>query len=88
MMPIRHQTAAKELYVHPHDIVYARADQFGYDVTQLYKRGVVLQREIMDCRYYTPGRDSKSQMMKRCVWFRNKNCFDEVNIPDGRTYRV
>jgi len=88
MMPIQHQSRVKEIFVHPMDIVYARREQFGYDVTELYRKGIVLQREIMDCTFYTPGVGSKAQMMKRCVWLRNRNCFDEVNIPDGRIYRL
>eukprot|EP00760_Papus_ankaliazontas_P007260 PhM_4_TR13313/c1_g1_i1/m.21055 len=74
-------------FVHPPDIAYANPRAYGYDVEWLYTQGTVLQREIMDCGFYTPaveGGDefdkNKARYLKRCVYYRTQNCFDDVNI--------
>jgi hypothetical protein len=66
-------------FLHAPDLPYPNPNTVGYDVTKLYAMGTVLQREIPDCEYYVPpGRESEA--MKRCVWYHNKNCFDDVNV--------
>ena len=66
-------------FLHAPDIAYPLPKQLGYDIRTLYERGVVFQREIADCQYYVPV-DRKSEAMKRCVWYHNRNCFDDVNV--------
>ena len=71
-------------FLHAPDIPYPNPGVAGYDVTRLYAMGTVLQREIPDCQYYAPPRDDaggrEAEAMKRCVWYHNANCFDDVNI--------
>jgi hypothetical protein len=67
------------LFVHAPDIAYPNPTAQGYSPSYLYQNGVVLQREIMDCAYFVPP-DRKSESMKRCVWYHNQNCFDDVNV--------
>ena len=66
-------------FVHAPDVAYGDPQSIGYDVTQLYDLGTVFQREIADCEYYVPH-DRASERMKRCIWYRNRNCFDDVNM--------
>lgn len=69
------------IWLHAPDIAYPMPQTQGYAPSQLYETGVVLQREIMDCSYYAPPiEDRKAEAMKRCVWYLNKNCFDDVNV--------
>jgi hypothetical protein len=69
------------ILLHAPDIAYPMPQTQGYAPAQLYESGVVLQREIMDCAYYAPpAEDRKAEAMKRCVWYLNKNCFDDVNV--------
>lgn len=69
------------LFLHAPDIAYPAPHQQGYAPVQLYEAGTVFQREIMDCSYYSPPQgDTKAEAMKRCVWYVNKNCFDDVNV--------
>lgn len=67
------------VFVHAPDIAYPRHDQQAYTPSSIYQQGTVFQREIMDCSYYLPA-SKKSEAMKRCVWYHNKNCFDDVNV--------
>ena len=81
------------LFLHAPDIAYPAPSTVGYDVQALYEEGLVFQREIMDCAFYAPNipRDllfgaggkialTRSEAMKRCVWYHNKNCLDDVNV--------
>lgn len=78
----KHYSKNEIVFLHAPDIAYPAPAQQGYDPAQLYDAGIVFQREIMDCQYYAPPASNlDSEMMKRCVWYRNKNCFDDVNIP-------
>jgi len=69
------------VFVHAPDIPYPNPGTIGYDVARLYRMGTVLQREIPDCKFYAPpAEDREAEAMKRCVWYHNANCFDDVNV--------
>lgn len=67
-------------FLHVPDIPYADPMYQGYRTETLYASGVVFQREIADCEYFAPAASRKSEMMKRCVWYHNRNCLDDVNV--------
>lgn len=75
----KHYSREKILFLHVPDIPYAESKFFGYSIETLYSAGTVFQREIADCKYFVPV-DREGEAMKRCVWYHNKNCFDDVNV--------
>ena len=94
----KYYPTSKIFFLHVPDIPYPNPSALGYRMEMLYGKGLVFQREIADCKYYVPddykdvhvegggGEDrepGESEMMKRCVWYHNKNCLDDVNVVDA-----